>query len=105
MIWLLLLGMALITFANRYLFFSKMIAYSPGPKFKRFLSYSSYSVLTAIWVPIIFHFDGQSEFQLAGLDYLLAAVLAGLLSFYRVASIIVVLLSTVLFFLIRFYLL
>jgi branched-subunit amino acid transport protein len=103
-IWLLLLGMALITFVNRYLFFSAMIAYSPGPKFKRFLSYSSYSVLTAIWAPIIFHFDGQSEFQLAGFDYLLAATIAGLLSFYRVASIAVVLISTTLFFLLRFYL-
>lgn len=103
MIWLLLLGMAVITFANRYLFFSSMIAYSPGPKFKRFLSYSSYSVLTAIWAPIIFHFDGQSEFALAGFDYILAAAVAGLLSFYRVASIVVVLLSSTLFFVIRFY--
>ena len=104
MIWLLLLGMALITFANRYLFFSAVIDYSPGPKFKRLLSYSSYSVLTAIWASIIFHLDGQSEFQLAGFDYLLAAPFAGLLSFYQVASIIVVLLSPTLFFLIRFYL-
>ena len=104
MIWLLLFGMALITFVNRYLFFSAMIAYSPGPKFKRFLSYSSYAVLTAIWAPIIFHFDGQGELQLAGLDYLLAAAIAGLLSFYRVASIAVVLISTTLFFLLRFYL-
>ena len=94
--------MALITFANRYLFFSAVITYSPGPKFKRFLSYSSYSVLTAIWAPIIFHFDGQREFQLAGFDYFLAAALAGILSFYRVASIVVVLLSTTLFFVIRF---
>jgi branched-subunit amino acid transport protein len=105
MIWLLLLGMALITFANRYLFFSAMIAYSPGPKFKRFLSYSSYSVLTAIWAPIVFKFDGQSELQLAGFDYLLAASVAGLLSFYRVSGILVVLLSTALFFIIRFCLL
>ncbi|MGK0376021.1 MAG: branched-subunit amino acid transport protein [Arenicella sp.] len=104
MIWLILLAMALITFINRYLFFAAVITYSPGPKVKLFLSYSSYSVLTAIWAPIIFSFDQQSHFQLAGLDYLLAAALAGLLSFYRVASIIVVLLSTALFFLIRFYL-
>lgn len=104
MIWLLLVGMALITFINRYLFFSAVISYSPGPKVKRFLSYSSYSVLTAIWAPIIFRFDQQSQFELAGLDYLLAAVVAGLLSFNRVASIFVVLFSTALFFVIRFYL-
>ncbi|MFT6408367.1 MAG: branched-subunit amino acid transport protein [Arenicella sp.] len=104
MTWLLLLGMALITFVNRYLFFSTAIYYSPGVRLRRFLSYSSYSVLTAIWAPIIFRFDGQSQLQFAGIDYLLAAVLAGLLSFYRVASIIVVVLSTALFFLIRYYL-
>jgi branched-subunit amino acid transport protein len=103
MTWLLLLGMAAITFVNRYLFFSAVISYSPGPKFTRFLSYSSYSVLTAIWAPIIFRFDPQGQFELAGLDYIVAATLAGLLSFNRVASIIVVLSSSALFFLLRYY--
>ena len=104
MIWLLLLGMGLITFVNRYVFFSAAIAYSPGPKVKRFLSYSSYSVLTAIWAPIIFQFEAKSGLTHSGLDYLIAAGLAGLLSFYRVSSIIVVLLSSISFFMIRFYL-
>lgn len=104
MIWLLLLGMALITFFNRYLFFSDLVSYSPGPKLRRFLSYSSYSVLTAIWAPIIFHFDGRSAVSIAGMDYLLAACLAAALSFAKVSSIVVVLLSVSLFFSIRFFL-
>lgn len=104
MIWLLLLGMALITFFNRYLFFSDSVSYSPGPRLRRFLSYSSYSVLTAIWAPIIFHFDGHADVSVAGLDYLLAASLAAVLSFAKVSSIVVVLLSVSLFFSIRFYL-
>lgn len=103
MIWLLLLGMSLITFINRYLFLSDSISYLPGPKFTRFLSYSSYSVLTAIWAPIVFHFDGGNV-SIEGWDYLLAASLAALLSVYKVPSIVVVLLSVSVFFLIRFYL-
>jgi branched-subunit amino acid transport protein len=104
MIWMLLIGMALITFINRYLFLADSIQYSPGPKLKRFLSYSSYSVLTAIWAPIVFRFDGASNVSSAGLDYLMAAGVAAGLSFFRVPSIIVVVLSTSLFFLIRYYL-
>lgn len=102
-IWLLLLGMGIITFANRYLFLADSIPYSPGPKLKRFLGYSSYSVLTAIWAPIIFQFDGVSQISVAGIDYLLAASIAAVLSFFRLPSIIVVLLATTMFFLIRFY--
>lgn len=103
MIWLLLLCMALITFFNRYVFFAGSVRYSPGPKVRRFLSYSSYSVLTAIWVPIVFHFDGQGPITIAGIDYLLATSLAAILSFFRVASIVVVLVSASVFFFIRFY--
>ena len=103
MIWALLFCMALITFFNRYLFFTESIRYSPGPKLRRFLSYSSYSILTAIWAPIVFHFDGKDTIEAAGLDYLVATSLAAVLSFFRVPSIMVVLLSSAVFFLIRFY--
>ena len=103
MIWLLLIGMSLITFINRYLFLSNSVNFLPGPKFTRFLRYSSYSVLTAIWAPIVFHFNVGNGISIEGYDYLLAASLAAVLSVYKVSSIAVVLLSVVLFFLIRFY--
>jgi len=102
--WLLLFCMASITFFNRYLFFSSSVKYLPGPKVRRFLSYSSFSVLTAIWAPIMFRFDGHTQIEVAGVDYLFAGSLAAVLSVCKVSSIIVVLLSTTVFFIIRFLL-
>ncbi len=102
MTWTLIIGMATITYINRYFFFARSIAYRPGPHAQRLLSYSSYAVLTAIWAPIVFEFDGIHEVDLAGLDYLIATSLAAALSFLRINSLIVVLASTAVFFLIRF---
>jgi len=106
MIWLLLIVMAAITFFNRYLFLAKSISYSPGVKLKRFLSYSSYAVLTAIWAPIVFEYDGMgvsaSHFSIAGYDYLVATIIAATLSFMRANSLMVVLCSSGVFFAIRF---
>ena len=104
MIWLLLAGMAVITFFNRYLFFAKSIAYSPGPGLQRFLSYSSYAVLTAIWAPIVFEYDATKQLSIAGYDYIVATVISAVLSFARVNSLVVVLASGIAFFTIRFYL-
>jgi len=103
MTWLLLFTMGVVTFFNRYFFLARSIAYQPGPKFKRFLSYSSFSVLTAIWAPLVLQFNHQSGLHIASLDYLVGATLAGLLSFLRVRSILVVLLSVSVFCLIRFF--
>jgi len=98
---LLLLVMAMITFFNRYLFFTPSIEISLGPKLRRFLSYSSYSVLTAIWMPVVFSFNNQTGFSVAGLDYLVASSLAAVLSFARLPSIVVVISSAAVFFLVR----
>lgn len=102
MTWALIFGMAAITYANRYLFFARSIAYRPGIRVKRLLSYSSYAVLTAIWAPLVFEFDGAKELSIAGLDYAVATALAAVLSFSRINSLIVVLASAAVFFLIRF---
>lgn len=102
MTWALILGMATITYANRYLFFARAIAYRPGVRVQRLLSYSSYAVLTAIWAPIVFEADVSYEVNLVGLDYAIATGLAAILSFSRINSLIVVLASTAVFFLIRF---
>lgn len=99
--WALLLGMSLITFWNRYAFFSEAVRFQPGVRLKRFLSYSSYAILTAIWTPILFNYNQSSGFDNAGSDYLIAASVAAVLAFLKLPSLVVVLISTGLFFLLR----
>lgn len=101
MSWVLLFGMSLITFWNRFAFFSENVKLVPGVRLKRFLSYSSYAILTAIWTPILFNYNQSSGFGNAGSDYLIAAIVAAGLSFVKLPSIVVVLISTGLFFLLR----
>jgi branched-subunit amino acid transport protein len=101
MSWPLLFGMSLITFWNRFAFFSENVKLAPSVRLKRFLSYSSYAILTAIWTPILFNYDQASGFGNAGSDYLIAASVAAGFSFLKLPSIVVVLISTGLFFLLR----
>ena len=62
--WLALASMTCITFSCRYFFFSKAVLFELGPKMKRLLSYTAPSVLTAMWVPIVFlgHQSAGTEF-------------------------------------------
>ena len=99
--WALLVGMSIITFWNRFAFFSESVRFQPDFRLKRFLSYSSYAILTAIWTPILFNYDQSSGFDYAGPDYLIAAGVAAVLSFLKLPSIVVVLISAALFFLLR----
>lgn len=95
-------GMALITFWNRFAFFSKNMNYQPGVRVQRFLAYASFAILTAIWTPILFQVDyAVGAITLAGLDYLCAGIVAAVMALCRVRSLVVVLVSTSLFFLIR----
>ena len=105
MTWLIILGMACITFINRYAFLSKSFYYKPSNKMLRFLSYSSYAILTAIWLPIIIQFEPSQGFKHSGYDYLLATALATVLAILKVPSIVIVIFSSGLFFLLRFFLL
>ena len=102
MSWWVIVGMSIITYVNRYTFFARVVSYQPGAKLQRFLSYSSYAILTSIWAPILFQTDYQSGLTHAGLDYLLAASVAAVLSIMRVHSLAVVVLSTAVFFGLRF---
>lgn len=103
-IWWTLSGMAVITYLNRYAFFSGFVRYTPGSKMKRLLGYSSYAVLTAIWAPIVFSFDLELGMQHTGVDYLIGTAFAAILTALRLPSIAVVLISTAVFFGVRFYL-
>ena len=101
MSWWSLLGMAAITFLNRYAFFADSISYQPGTRVRKFLSFSSYAILTAIWTPIMFSFNPTDGFSHSGPAYLIAGLLAACLNFLKIRNIIVVLTSTVVFFLLR----
>ena len=87
--WLLLLAMSMVTFVNRYAFFARTIRWQAGKKVQRLLEYSIYSVLTAIWVPIVS--NAQATFQPA---YILGALFAIVLSCAKLPSIVVVLVSS-----------
>ncbi len=54
MMWLMIGLMALVTFYNRYAFFSPQLKFSIGPRLQSLLSYTAPAVLTALWVPIVF---------------------------------------------------
>jgi len=62
--WLALIGMTAITFSCRYFFFSTTVPFKLGPKLSRLLSYTAPSVMTAMWVPIVFlgHQKNSSDF-------------------------------------------
>lgn len=101
MSWWLIVLMAGITFSNRALFLVDVVPYQPGPKLKKFLSYSAYAVLTAIWVPVIFSIE-RNTITVTGVDYLVGATVAAVLTVGRVPAIWVVLLSISVFSAIRF---
>jgi len=101
MTWFTILGMAVITFINRYAFFSGGLKFKPSEKFLRFLSFSSYSILTAIWLPIIVSFEPSTGFSHAGMDYVIATVLAVVMAVCKVPNIIVVVVCTIIFFVLR----
>lgn len=102
MIWLTIVGMSFITFANRYAFLATSVAYQPSTRVKQFVSYSSYAVLTAIWAPILFAYDPALGFSLAGWDYLIASLVAAIMTVLRLPSMAVVITSAGLFFFLRF---
>ena len=72
--WLALLGMTAITFSCRYFFFSTTITFKLGPKVKRLLSYTAPSVLTAMWVPIVFFGHQESGGDYINSPFLIAGI-------------------------------
>lgn len=69
-----------ITFLSRYLFLEPKLPLKIGPKFENFLSFSASSVLTSIWVPMIFIKEGEIDFTLTN-PYLIGAIVAIFVSY------------------------
>ena len=102
MTWLTIVAMAVITFGNRYLFFSETISFQPGPRTRLFLTYSSYAIMTSIWTPIVLGYSPAGGLSHLGNDYVIGAIAAMLLTWLQFRTILVVLISTGLFFVVRF---
>ncbi|WP_396587029.1 AzlD domain-containing protein [Bermanella sp. R86510] len=73
-----IIGMAIIVYFSRYLFLEPKLPLKLNNKAMRFLNYSSPTILTAIWGPIVFVHDEQIDISWHN-TYLLAAVLAVIL--------------------------
>lgn len=87
-----LLGMAAITFSCRYLFFAKSLPYQLSPKLQKLLSYTAPSVLTAMWVPIVFLGHEETNVSFFQSPFLLAGVATVLLS-YKVKNTLTVVIA------------
>ncbi len=100
MLWALILGMALVVFLNRFSFFSRNLHFEPGPRLQSFLHFSTVSVLTAVWVPIVFGLSADGHFSVNGIYALSALCVAGL-ALLRVNTLLVVTLGMLCFFAIK----
>lgn len=95
-----ILLMACVTFTTRFLFLSKRLPFSIGPKMQRFLSFSAPCVLTAIWVPIVFVQENKLAISMSN-SYLIAACVAVFLAYRFKNLYITTVVSLVVFFLLK----
>lgn len=100
MSWLMIGLLALITFFNRFAFFSRLTRYQPGAEMGAFLSFSAQSVLTAIWLPIVFSYQPGTGLSWDP-DYLVATLLVTALTLLRLPTLLVVVVGMGGFFLLR----
>jgi len=102
-IWLMIAGMAVITFTVRYVFLARSVPIAISPAAQRLLTYSAPAVLTAMWVPIVFMPNGELAMSVTN-PSLLAAIIAVILAVSRVHMLVVVIASMVSFLLLRHFL-
>lgn len=100
MYWLLIILMAVIVFASRYLFLEPKLPLKLNDTALRLLSYSAPAVLAAVIGPLILIDDGQLNLDPLN-PYLLAAMAAVVLMLISKNTLVTVLLSMGLFFIIN----
>ena len=100
MIFVMIVGMGLIVFFNRYLFLEPRLPVRLNRGAREFLGFAVPGMLTAICGPIIFMADHTLNLSL-GNPYLLAGICAVGLMFWTRSVLITVLLSMALFYLFR----
>lgn len=101
MTWLVIAGMALLLFFNRYLFLAPRIPLRLGNRTRQFLGFAAPGMLTAICAPIIFLPGGELDLA-PGNPYLLASLLAIGLILWTRSTLWSVLLSLAAFFILRY---
>ncbi|KAF1066220.1 MAG: hypothetical protein GAK45_01992 [Pseudomonas citronellolis] len=100
MVWAVIVGMGLIVFLNRYVFLEPRLPIRLGSNLRQFLGFAVPGMLTAICGPIVFLPDHQLNLSLLN-PYLLSSLVAiGLVLFTR-NTLLSMLLSMAVFFLLR----
>ena len=103
MMWVIIVGMALILFFNRYLFLEPRLPVRLNRGAREFLGFAVPGMLTAICGPIIFLAEHKLNLSPTN-PYLLAGVCAVALMFWTRSVLTTVLLSMALFYLFRWLL-
>ncbi|KXF82436.1 AzlD domain-containing protein [Enterovibrio coralii] len=98
--WLMIFGMAAITFSVRYFFLAKSIPFRVTPVMQRFLKFSAPAVLTALAVPILVFPEGELDVSFDN-AFLLSGVFVCVLSLMRLGTLPTVVISMGFFLLIR----
>ena len=99
MIWTMIILMTVVIFTSRYLFIAPRLPIKLSAKAQQFLSFSAPAVMTAIMAPIIFVQQGEFNFSLNN-PFLICAVVAVLLAYFTRNTLLTVIVSMGLFFVI-----
>ena len=103
MIWLLILGMGLLVFLNRYAFLEPRLPLRLSSNARQFLGFAVPGMLTAICGPIIFLPEHQLDLSLTN-PYLLGSVVAVALVLLTRSVLLSMLVSMLIFFILRSWL-
>ena len=100
--WILIIILSLITFTNRYVFFSQTITYQPSEKIMKFLSFSTQAVLTTLWIPIVFTYDSERTINYTDINYLIASIFVFILSMLKINMFLIIVMGLGVFFMLKF---
>ncbi|ANI15259.1 MULTISPECIES: AzlD domain-containing protein [Pseudomonas] len=103
MVWAVIIGMGLIVFFNRYVFLEPRLPIRLGSNVRQFLGFAVPGMLTAICGPIVFLPEHQLNLRLDN-PYLLGSLVAVGLVLWTRNTLLSVLLSMGVFFLLRWWL-
>ena len=103
MVWAVIIGMGLIVFFNRYVFLEPRLPIRLGSNLRQFLGFAVPGMLTAICGPIIFMPEHQLNLSLLN-PYLLGSLVAIALVLLTRSVLLSMLVSMLIFFLLRSWL-
>lgn len=101
--WAVLVGMTTITYSCRYFFFSKTITIELNKKVRKLLSFTAPSVLTAMWVPIVFMGHQSTNYEIIESPFLIAGLVTIVLSLKVKHTLVVVILGMTVFAILKMF--